>query len=173
MCSDTVSAKTTIKDSEESYNVNRKLAIKVSRYIERAVTGPWTNSATGVVELEESDHASLYNVDMFIRYIEYFESGPDGEDSLHELEDFGALANLWLFADFLQSRRITKAIMEESELKAEDMELLDAEMFNTWWTVLENQPPFEPPGPAVCQSGQRATGLPNFFECGAVRSREL
>lgn len=32
--------------------------------------------------------------------------------------------------------------MEEFELKAEDMDLLDTDIFNVWWTVLEGQVSF-------------------------------
>lgn len=47
---------------------------------------------------------------------------------VNELEDFSALANFSLFADSPESE-ITNAIMREFELKAEHIELLDAEMF--------------------------------------------
>lgn len=51
------------------------------------MSGPWANARTGVVELEEGGRASPYNVDMFIRYVEYAE-GPEGnEDSLNDIDD--------------------------------------------------------------------------------------
>lgn len=132
-----------IKDHDEYYMVDRQWAIKVSMYIERAMAGPWTNARTGVIELQQSDHATPDTVGLFKQYLEYLEDGPDGEDPLNELEDFGSLANFWLLADFLQSKKITRAIMKEFELKAEEFELLDADMFTSWWAVLENQPSFD------------------------------
>lgn len=132
-----------IKDHEESYTVDRQMAMKVSLYIERAMSGSWVNARTGIIELEKSDYATPETVGLFKEYVEYLVDLPDGEDPLNELEDFGSLANFWLFADFLQSRKITKAIMKEFEQKAEDIELLDAEMFNNWWDVLKDQPSFD------------------------------
>lgn len=46
------------------------------------------------------------------------------------LEDFSALANFWLFADSLQSRNVTEVVMREFELTAEEIELLEAGIFN-------------------------------------------
>lgn len=45
---------------------------------------------------------------------------------INELEDFSALANFCLFADSLQSRNITEAVMGDFELMAEEIGLLDA-----------------------------------------------
>lgn len=128
-----------IKDYKKSFLVDKQRAIRTSLYIKSAMSGPWANARTGVIELQKSDHATPETVGLFKQYLEFLEDGPDGEDPLNELEDFGSLANFWLLADFLQSKKITKAIMKEFELKAEDFELLDADMFNSWWAVLENR----------------------------------
>lgn len=132
-----------IKDHEESYIVDKQKAIEVSLYIESAMSGSWANARTGIIELEKSDYATPETVGLFTEYVKYLVDLPHSEDPLNELEEFGTLANFWLFADFLQSRKITKAVMKEFEEKAEDIELMDADMFNTWWDALKDQPSFD------------------------------
>lgn len=112
------------------------------------MSGPWANARTGTIELQRSDYATPTTVGLLKEYLEYLEeiaddSESEAEDPLNELQEFGSLANFWLLGDFLQSRTITKAVMEEFEEKSEEIELLDEDMFNAWWAVLENQPAFD------------------------------
>lgn len=125
------------------------MAIDHSVYFERIMSGAWANSSTGVVELEESDHASPYNVDMFVRYIDYAED-PLGEgiddkfDPLDEIDDFDTFAELWLFADYIQSNTLANAIMDEIASKADgsDEMSMSKETFIFWWNETDDRPSF-------------------------------
>lgn len=101
----------------------------MARYIERAMSGPWANAHTGTIELQESDHATPATVGLLKEYLDYLGGLPNGEgDPFNYPEDFGSLANIWLFGNFLQR---------------ENIKLPDGDMFNAGWEVLENQPAFD------------------------------
>lgn len=130
---------------------DRNTAISHSLFIEAALTGGFMNANTAVIELEESDYAIPATVDLMRQYLEWrqyvdIHAGTDvdlPDDPIQELEHFGELANFWLLADYLQSRTITNAIMEEFESRADDFELLNEELFKLWWEKLENQPAWD------------------------------
>lgn len=76
-----------IKDHEETFKIDKETAMTHSVYFERIMSGAWANARTGIVELEEGDHASPYNVDMFIRSVEYAEDPEGNEDPLNDIDD--------------------------------------------------------------------------------------
>ncbi|KAG6361399.1 hypothetical protein INS49_009626 [Diaporthe citri] len=133
-----------IKDHVDPFKIDKEMAMTHSVYFERIMSGPWANARTGVVELEEGDHASPYNVDMFIRYVEYAED-PEGEvDPLDEINDFNTFAKLWLFADYIQSNTLANAIMDQiaGEADGSDGMLMSKEDFMFWWNETDARPSF-------------------------------
>lgn len=132
-----------IKDHVKTFKIDRQAAVGHSVYFERIMRGPWANARTGVVELEEGDHASPYNVDMFIRYVEYAQEPEGNEDPLDEINsnDFDTFAELWLFADYIQSNTLANAIMNEIASNQDEMEMTK-ETFSYWWHETDARPSF-------------------------------
>lgn len=111
------------------------------------MSGPWANASTGVVKLEEGDNASPYNVKTFIKYVKYLENPLEEVDPLNEIDDFDTFAELWLFADYIQSRELANAIMDEIVSKASEDDDSDSmavtkEIFLFWWNETDGRPSF-------------------------------
>lgn len=136
--------KITINGHDETFAINRQMAIEHSLYFERIMSGPWANARTMVVQLEEGDNASPFTVDMFIRYVEYAEDPEGGDDPLDEINDFDTFAKLWLFADYIQSNTLANAIMDEIASKADgsDEMSMSKETFLFWWNETDGRPSF-------------------------------
>ncbi|KAG8169369.1 hypothetical protein KVR01_000114 [Diaporthe batatas] len=140
-----------IEGHAESFEFDRDTAINHSLFIEAKLTGGFMNANTAVILLEESDYAIPANVALLQQHLEwrqYVDIHADTDvdlpdDPIQELEHFGELANFWLLADYLQSRTITNAIMEELESRADDFELLNEELFRLWWEKLAHQPAWD------------------------------
>lgn len=139
---DPTKIKIKIKDHDVSFIVDRQTAINNSLYFERIMSGPWANSRTGVVELEEGDHATPDTVRMFIRYLEYAADPEGGDDPLDEIDDFDTYAKVWLFADYIQSNLLANAIMDEIASKADgsDEMWMSVGSFKFWWHETDARP---------------------------------
>lgn len=133
-----------IKDHENTFTVDRQTAIKYSLYFERIMSGPWANASTGVVELEEGDNASPHNVDVFIKYVEYAENPLEEVDPLDDIDDFDTFAELWLFADYIQSKKLANAIMKVIVSRADESDevAMSKETFLFWWNETDGRPSF-------------------------------
>lgn len=130
-----------IKDHAETFAVDKQMAIDNSLYFERIMSGPWANASTGVVELEEDDHATPYTVRTFIQYLEYADD-PEGADPLDEISDFDTFAEVWLFADYIQSNLLANAVMDEIASKADgsDEMWMSVGSFKFWWRETDARP---------------------------------
>lgn len=109
------------------------------------MSGPWANARTDVVELEQGDHASPYNVDIFIRYIEYAEDTLGAEvGPLYEINDFHLIVKLWLFADFIQGNILANTVMEEIANQADGLDSMrtSEEALLFWWNETHDHPSF-------------------------------
>lgn len=136
-----------INGHDETFAVNREMAIEHSLYFERIMSGPWANARTMVVELEEGDNASPYNVGIFIKYVEYLRNPLEEVDPLNDIDDFNTFAELWLFADYIQSNTLANAIMDEIVSKASEDDDSDdmamtKETFLFWWNETDGRPSF-------------------------------